>query len=142
MEQEFARLAAQLEAIDGRLGELSAPDAGLSPSDRSAVVGACAPLRPEIARLRALTADVSAWSGGALALARLDARVTENLTLAELALDRLERTAPEAETLYAARDAAFHAGRALDLIRQLEREVREQTRQIDREENRREFMSG
>jgi hypothetical protein len=80
-----------------------------------------------------------------LELERRAAVVNENLTLARLALENAREarsTGRDYEALYSLRDAFFHAHRCLDQREQLESHTPEATRRLDRDENRRDVLSG
>jgi len=136
-EQELARVETILQESGDRL----MAQWGLQP-DSKLVANECEVLRAALIQLRAVAQQVSSWTDESPELIRIDARADENLALAELALESADSADVAQEMLYAARDAVFHAQRSIELMRRLEREGRERTRQIDRDKNRREFLSG
>jgi hypothetical protein len=136
-EQELAGVETILQEIGDRL----TAQRTLRP-DREAIAKECEALRTALVHLRAVAQRVSSWADDFPELIRIDAHADENLALAELALESADAADVTHEMLYTARDAAFHAGRSIELMRRLEREGRERTRQLDRDKNRREFLSG
>jgi hypothetical protein len=133
-EQELA----SIEIVLGEIGDRLAAPHRLRPESET-IAEECEALRAALNQLGAVAQQVSSWADESPELIRIAARADENLALAELALESADIAQ---ETLYAARDAVFHARRSIELLRRLEREGRERTRQLDRDKNRREFLSG
>jgi hypothetical protein len=136
-EQELA----SIEIVLGEIGDRLTAQRSLRP-DSEAIAKECEALRAALAHLRAVGRNVSSWTDESPELIRIDARADENLALAELALESADGADIAQEMLYAARDAVFHARRSIELMRRLERQGRERIRQLDRDKNRREFLSG
>lgn len=136
-EQELDGVETILQEIGDRLLAQHVPR-----PDSEAIAKECEALRAALAQLRVVAQQVSSWTDESPDLVRIDARADENLALAELALESANGADVAQEMLYAARDAVFHAQRSIGLMRRLEREGRERTRQLDRDKNRREFLSG
>lgn len=134
LDQIGAILAAQVE----REGAREAPDIEVIAHELEA-------LRLEIDCLTGIEESVSSWTGGTVELEREAAVAGENLTLAQLALQRARdayQGGNNHQLLHLSCDAIFHARRSIDQMRQLEGHALELTRRLDRDENRREFLSG
>jgi hypothetical protein len=136
-DQELAGDETILQEIGDRLMAQHTPQ-----PDRGVIANECEALSAALAHLRVVAQQVSSWTDESPELVRIDARADENLALAGLALESANGADVAQEMLYAAHDAVFHAQRSIGLMRRLEHEGRERTRQLDRDKNRREFLSG
>jgi hypothetical protein len=132
----------ELDNVDAQLEELSAALSGQQTLGTRALTDAAEALGACLQRVRALRAEASSWSGDTPQLAALDARADENLALAERALESAGVAESSERARFDLQDAVFHARRCVELTRRLGDEVRQLTRQVDREKNRLEFMSG
>jgi IS5 family transposase len=136
-------VAERLVEVEAQLSA-SAEQSGGSPDCR-AIRPLLESLQEELDRLGEIDRQVAAWAGGTVELEREAAVAHENLALAHLALQSAreeDEAAGGYAMLFHLRDAAFHARRGLDQMRQLENDALQATRRLDRDENRREFLSG
>lgn len=113
--------------------------AGLG-TDSDAPDGVEGTLSACLTTLQSVRGEAERAAEGSLDLVRLEARASENMDLAILALERLE-TATDGSRA-ALQTALFHTRRALDYFHRFLEDLTERTRAIDRERNRQEFLSG
>jgi hypothetical protein len=133
-----AQLSELREVLFGARGREAAGD----PLDGGMLGDISAQIRVALTTVQSAVDDMGDWGAPTPLLAAAYAVARENLALAWRALDEDGVDENQHAVLHGLLDAAFHGGRAADGLARLGEETVDEARQVSREENRQEFMSG
>lgn len=140
----LARAARKLDRLEAAAHEQVERERQGHAPDEGALSRPLLELRGVAEDIESLLDERRDWVAGSLELERLAAVGVDNLTVAGLSLQRAEAAAGDiaAPRLHLLCDAVFHLRRCLNFLQRLDAEAVDDTRRVDRVENRREFLSG
>ena len=142
---ELDGIGADLDEIGRNLVTALDRERSSLPPDSEAINGELRQLALQLDRVAAARQGIEAWAAGTPELEREGAMADENLTVARLAVRHalIARDRGYAhEVLHLTRDSLFHAQRCLRQLQHVGEEAKRVTREHDRAENRRGFLSG